>query len=94
VEPKNRLKPFLDHVRAFTEAQKEIVSLVVSYFAFLKEDHEAELRKPHKERLHEMAHNAIEERREEIEDALDRGDDEALKRIRGDMIRLMLDQKP
>jgi hypothetical protein len=94
VEPKNRLKPFLEHVRAFTEAQREIVPLLVNYFDFLKEDHEDELRKPHKERLHQMAHDAIEEREAEIKEALRVGDDETLKRIRGEMIRLVLDAKP
>jgi hypothetical protein len=94
VEPKNRLKPFLEHVQAFTEAQREVVPRIIDYFDAFKAWHEAECRKPHKDRLIDLVDEARAEREDEINEALRTGDEEALKAIRADMIRLVLNAKP
>jgi hypothetical protein len=94
VEPKNRLKPFLDSLNAFTEAKREMVGTIVSWFEWMKVEHQKKIRKPHVDRLAELLHEANVKREDEINEALRTGDDEALKRIRADMIRLVLDQKP
>jgi hypothetical protein len=94
VEPKNRLKPFLAHIEAFTEAKREVVGGIVDWFAWMKAKHQKEIRMSHVERLVDLASEAGEKLEDEINEALRTGDDEAFKRIRGEIIRLVLDQEP
>lgn len=92
--PKNRLKPFADHMAAFKEAQQLIVLRVVSWFDFMKAEPQAKLMETHKDRLIDLVDEVYEQREDEIKEAIRTGDEETLKRIRGEIIRLVLDQKP
>ena len=94
MNPNNRLKPFLDSLNAFTEAKRECVGTVIKFFDFMKAEHQKEIRKPHMERLCNLIDEAVDEREDEIKEALRTGDEETFKRIRGEIIRLVLDQEP